>query len=121
MLYCQNAGRGVRVGFRITNDGRKERYCKVTGVSLGFVGPAKATRAGKAPATTAAPAPASTARRFNLMTVRSILDLPFTRRGAMNKFCEEIKSLASCSMCFARRSSPRRGGIGGRGADGRYR
>ena len=45
LLYSQQAGRGVRVGVRYTPDGRKERYCKVTGASLGFLGPAKANRA----------------------------------------------------------------------------
>lgn len=45
MLYCAKAGRGVRVGLRFTADGRKERYCKVTGESLGFVGPAKPRQA----------------------------------------------------------------------------
>ncbi len=45
MLYSQAAGRGVRVGLRYTAEGRKERYCKVTGNSLGFLGPAKSNRA----------------------------------------------------------------------------
>jgi large subunit ribosomal protein L24 len=45
LLYCQAAGRGVRVGVRYTPDGRKERYCKVTGTSLGHLGPAKTNRA----------------------------------------------------------------------------
>jgi large subunit ribosomal protein L24 len=44
MLFSEKAGRGVRAGTRITADGRKERYCKVSGASLGFLGPAKATR-----------------------------------------------------------------------------
>lgn len=44
LLYSQAAGRGVRVGFRFTDAGRKERYCKVTGTSLGTLGPAKSTR-----------------------------------------------------------------------------
>jgi large subunit ribosomal protein L24 len=50
LLYSPTAGRGVRVGTRYTSDGRKERYCKVTGASLGVVGPAKPAHAAKAPA-----------------------------------------------------------------------
>ncbi len=45
LLYNPSIRRGVRVGYRYTDDGRKERYCKVTGESLGVVGPAKAARA----------------------------------------------------------------------------
>jgi len=45
MLYSPAAGRGVRVGFRYTESGQKERYCKVTGTSLGTLGPAKPARA----------------------------------------------------------------------------
>lgn len=45
MLYSPSARRGVRIGFRFTESGQKERYCKVTGASLGTVGPAKAARA----------------------------------------------------------------------------
>src|SRR4051794_38321587 len=45
MLYSPSARRGVRVGFRISPTGQKERYCKVTGASLGVLGPAKPARA----------------------------------------------------------------------------
>ena len=56
LLYSQPAGRGVRVGHRFTSDGRKERYCKVTGQALGApLGPAK-------------PAHAETARRAGTAT-----------------------------------------------------
>jgi large subunit ribosomal protein L24 len=41
MLYSPTARRGVRVGYRFTESGQKERYCKVTGASLGPIGPAK--------------------------------------------------------------------------------
>ncbi|MDB5350621.1 MAG: ribosomal protein bacterial/organelle [Planctomycetota bacterium] len=41
MLYSPTARRGVRVGFRYTESGQKERYCKVSGASLGTVGPVK--------------------------------------------------------------------------------
>lgn len=44
MLYNPSVRRGVRVGFRFTDAGQKERYCKVTGDSLGVLGPAKPTR-----------------------------------------------------------------------------
>jgi large subunit ribosomal protein L24 len=50
MLYSSSAGRGVRVGFRFTDAGQKERYCKVTGASLGTLGPAKPNHAKKAKA-----------------------------------------------------------------------
>jgi large subunit ribosomal protein L24 len=53
MLYSPTARRGVRVGYRFTESGQKERYCKVTGASLGVIGPAKPAYAGKA--ATAAP------------------------------------------------------------------
>lgn len=45
LLYSPTAGRGVRVGYRFTESGQKERYCKVTGASLGTVGPVKPARA----------------------------------------------------------------------------
>lgn len=45
LLYSAKAGRGVRVGVRFTTEGRKERYCKVTGEPLGFIGPAKPAQA----------------------------------------------------------------------------
>ena len=48
MLYSPSAGRGVRVGVRFTADGQKERYCKVTGASLGTLGPKKPAHAAKA-------------------------------------------------------------------------
>ena len=40
MLYCQQCKRGVRVGKRVLGDGRKERFCKKCGASLGQLGPA---------------------------------------------------------------------------------
>jgi large subunit ribosomal protein L24 len=47
LLYSPSARRGVRIGFRFTQAGQKERYCKVTGSSLGTVGPAKPAYAKK--------------------------------------------------------------------------
>jgi large subunit ribosomal protein L24 len=45
MLYSPTARRGVRVGFRFTDSGQKERFCKVSGASLGTIGPVKPARA----------------------------------------------------------------------------
>ena len=45
LLYNPSIRRGVRVGYRFTATGQKERYCKVTNESLGNVGPAKPSRA----------------------------------------------------------------------------
>ena len=47
MLYCPSCNRGVRVGHRFTNEGRKQHYCKSCSAALGDVGPAKAARAVK--------------------------------------------------------------------------
>ncbi len=38
MLYCSTCRRGVRVARRYSDTGRKERYCKSCGNSLGFLG-----------------------------------------------------------------------------------
>ena len=35
LLYCSTCRRGVRIGRRYTDDGRKERYCKKCGNHLG--------------------------------------------------------------------------------------
>jgi large subunit ribosomal protein L24 len=48
MLYNASLHRPVRVGVRILDNGQKERYCKVSGASLGPIGPAKPNRAKKA-------------------------------------------------------------------------
>ena len=48
LLYCGTCRRGVRIGRRYTNDGRKERYCKKCGNSLGFLSKARATYADNA-------------------------------------------------------------------------
>ena len=37
LLYCGTCRRGVRLGRRYSADGRKERYCKKCGNSLGFL------------------------------------------------------------------------------------
>jgi large subunit ribosomal protein L24 len=53
MLFCPTCNRGVRVGHRLTDAGRKQRHCKKCSTSLGDVGPAKPNRAkaaGAAPA-----------------------------------------------------------------------
>jgi large subunit ribosomal protein L24 len=47
-LVCSTCQRGVRVGKRYTADGRKERYCKKCGGSLGgFLSKARAAYAQK--------------------------------------------------------------------------
>jgi len=40
-LYCPSCSRGVRAGFRYTDEGSKQRYCKRCGGALGTAGPAK--------------------------------------------------------------------------------
>jgi large subunit ribosomal protein L24 len=42
LLYCGTCRRGVRLGRRYAADGRKERYCKKCGNSLGFLSKARA-------------------------------------------------------------------------------
>ena len=37
LLYCTTCRRGVRMGKRYDSQGRKERYCKKCGLSLGFL------------------------------------------------------------------------------------
>ncbi len=48
LLVCTKCNRGVRVGRRYTDDGRKERYCKACGLGLGNLGPKKPAHAAKA-------------------------------------------------------------------------
>lgn len=45
MLYCSTCNRGVRVGHRFTDNGQKQRYCRVCSNNLGNTGPAKPRRA----------------------------------------------------------------------------
>lgn len=47
LLYSPQAGRGVRVGVRFLANGVKERYCKVSGASLGNIGRAKPAHAAR--------------------------------------------------------------------------
>jgi large subunit ribosomal protein L24 len=49
-LYCQTCKAGVRIGRRYSSDGRKERYCKKCGGSLGVLSKARAAYAAKKPA-----------------------------------------------------------------------
>jgi large subunit ribosomal protein L24 len=44
LLYCPACHHGVRVSYRYTDEGRKERVCKA-GHALGTLGPAKKSRA----------------------------------------------------------------------------
>lgn len=50
LLVCPKCNRGVRIGRRYTEDGRKERYCKSCGTGLGNLGPKKPAHAAKAKA-----------------------------------------------------------------------
>jgi large subunit ribosomal protein L24 len=45
MLYCPSCNRGVRIGHRFTDEGRKQRYCKSCSNALGDIGPAKKAKA----------------------------------------------------------------------------
>ena len=45
LLYCNHCRRGVRLGRRYTADGRKERYCKKCGTTLGTLGKPRAAYA----------------------------------------------------------------------------
>ena len=47
MLYCPACNKGVRIGHRFSEEGRKQRYCKSCSTALGDVGPAKSARATK--------------------------------------------------------------------------
>ena len=44
-LYCDKCGRGVRVGFKFTDDGAKIRICKRCDTNMGTVSPPKAKKA----------------------------------------------------------------------------
>lgn len=47
MLICPQTGKRTRLGVRFLPDGSKERYAKVSGVSLGVIAPPKAAYASK--------------------------------------------------------------------------
>ncbi len=47
LLYCSTCSRGVRVGRRYGTDGKKERYCKKCGNSLGVLSKPRQTYARK--------------------------------------------------------------------------
>jgi large subunit ribosomal protein L24 len=47
LLYCPTCRRGRRIGRRYAADGRKERYCKKCGTSLGALSKPRATYASK--------------------------------------------------------------------------
>jgi large subunit ribosomal protein L24 len=49
LLYCSTCRRGVRIGRRYTDDGRKERYCKKCGNNLGMLSKRRAAYARKTP------------------------------------------------------------------------
>jgi large subunit ribosomal protein L24 len=39
LYHCSSCGQGVRLGYRYTADGRKERYCKKCSASAGIISP----------------------------------------------------------------------------------
>jgi len=45
VMLVNAAGQATRVGVRFLEDGRKERFCKKTGASLGEIAPARAGHA----------------------------------------------------------------------------
>ena len=45
MLVCPKCNRGVRVGYRFSPDGQKQRYCKSCKGQLGNLGPRKPAHA----------------------------------------------------------------------------
>ena len=47
MLFCPSCRRGVRVGRRYADDGRKERFCKKCGTGLGKLSKARQAYAKK--------------------------------------------------------------------------
>jgi large subunit ribosomal protein L24 len=47
LLFCPNCRRGVRIGRRYLDDGRKERYCKRCGNGLGRLSKPRAAYARK--------------------------------------------------------------------------
>ena len=47
LLYCATCRRGVRIGKRYAEDGRKERYCKKCGNGLGILSKPRAAYAQK--------------------------------------------------------------------------
>ncbi len=47
LLYCSTCRRGVRIGRRYTEEGRKERFCKKCGNHLGWLSKARTTYARK--------------------------------------------------------------------------
>lgn len=44
MIYCDSCRKGVRVGFRFTTDGTKERFCRKCSAAMGVVGRSKAAQ-----------------------------------------------------------------------------
>lgn len=38
-FYCSGCAKGVRIGYRYTNDGSKERFCRSCGASAGTISP----------------------------------------------------------------------------------
>ena len=47
MYYCESCSKGTRVGYRYTDDGSTERFCKACGASAGTISPPRAKYAKK--------------------------------------------------------------------------
>ncbi|QDT54418.1 50S ribosomal protein L24 [Caulifigura coniformis] len=45
MYYCEKCQRGVRLGYRFTTDGAKERFCKKCSAAAGSIAPARKAHA----------------------------------------------------------------------------
>ena len=41
MYYCSDCGKGVKLGYRYTDNGEKERFCRKCSKSIGAVSPAR--------------------------------------------------------------------------------
>lgn len=45
MYYCEKCQKGVRLGYRFTPDGSKERFCKKCSAAAGTISPARTAHA----------------------------------------------------------------------------
>lgn len=48
LFYCTACGKGARIGYRYTPEGRKERFCKKCRASAGVISPPRAAYVKKA-------------------------------------------------------------------------
>ena len=45
MFYCDKCQKGVRLGYRFTADGAKERFCKKCSAAAGTISPSRKAHA----------------------------------------------------------------------------